>query len=167
MPAQTGGSLSAADAQTVATTAFAGIQSEPAQSRSRQRNPLARPIFERNARFPGGFSMACSEVRTAPILFAAWRARAPCGALRGRALRRAVNPLPRAAYPLEFVSLFGYLSVVTAAYPRHLGGLPPAVGIAFYPHVDEPLGPGGAAASAPFATAASSSASTPIPCPSC
>src|SRR5215212_2908370 len=74
---------------------------------------------------------------------------------------KVVRPRPRAACPLEFVSLFGYLSVA-AAYPRHLGRLLPATGSAFYPHVHEPLGTSFAAAFALFGTAFSSTASAQI-----
>ena len=61
---------------------------------------------------------------------------------------------------LNFVALFGDVPV-PAAYLRHLGRLLPlALGVAFYPHVYEPLRLSVAAALAIFATELESSAST-------
>jgi hypothetical protein len=46
---------------------------------------------------------------------------------------------PRAAWPLKLVALLGDVPVAAAPL-RHLGGLlPPAFGVAFHPHVREPL----------------------------
>src|SRR5215213_5988063 len=60
---------------------------------------------------------------------------------------------------LKFVSLLGYLSAA-AADLSHLGRLlPPALGVAFYPHVHEPLGTSVAAGFSTFETAPSSLAS--------
>ena len=69
------------------------------------------------------------------------------------------SPL-RVAWPLKFVALFGDVPV-TAASLRHLDGLlPPALGVAFYPHVHVALWASVAASLATFETALSSTSAS-------
>ena len=106
-----------------------------------------------------------SEVRTVPVLCAARLCCARSTAWSCLAASGNSPPL-RAVRTLYFVALFANVPV-TAAYLPHLGRLlPPALGVAFYPHVQEPLGTSVAAALATFETALESSASTHIQCPS-
>jgi hypothetical protein len=64
--------------------------------------------------------------------------------------------------PLSFVALLGDVPVTAASLGHVCRLLPPALGVAFYPHVHELLGSSVAAALATFETAPSSSASAHI-----